>query len=373
MPIRLRREWLQKHPTPRHGKGDFHWFPNEVGADEQARLAEVVRATGEARWRIEPGRVSWAVSFTATAPADQRRYVGVVLTVAEPAPGSDADTAALLAAIDVPPAAPWQGQETALAVATPALPALASAPDVVAPTLAGRIARVLWRGGALAAPDPTHRSWPLRLATLETWLPSGIRTAPRTGVIVEEVAGDELPAPLFHYLGAAWALPPAIARRDPDYGRRAWRLAQAVAGRHGAALDGFVDELAALARAWNTAGELDAYLARTGVVRADERAACDRRAPAPLSSADDAGRLWSRVVHYWGRGLLAGDGVGERLASVLARRVVADHLFHLDAPEATGLPARYLRRLRWETLLPAPRRDELEAHLARHIPEVMGG
>jgi hypothetical protein len=372
MAIRLRHEWLQKHPTPQHGRGDFHWYPGEVGADERAGLAEAVRASGEAHWHVAPGRVSWAVSFTATAPADQRRYVGVVLTVAEPTDG-EADTAALLAAIDVPPAAPWQGQESSRVVETPALPGLASAPDVVPPAIAGRMARALWRGGALAAPDPTHGSWPRRLATLETWLPSEIRTRARRGVVVAPGDDDEAPAPLFHYLGAAWALAPAIARRDTDYGRRVWRLAQAVAARDGLALDGFVDELAALARAWNTAAELDAYLAQRGVVRADERAACDRRAPAPLAAAPDAGHLWSRAVHYWGRGLLAGDGVGERLAALTARRVVADHLFHLDAPGQAALPARYLRRLRWETLLPAPRRRELEAHLARHIPEVMGG
>ena len=40
------------------------------------------------------------------------------------------------------------------------------------------------------------------------------------------------------------------------------------------------------------------------MIRVDEQQACDRRAPAPLTAARDAGWLWARVINYWGRGLL---------------------------------------------------------------------
>ena len=99
----------------------------------------------------------------------------------------------------------------------------------------------------------------------------------------------------------------------------------------------------------------------------------DRRAPAPLSAARDAGWLWARVVHYWGRGFLTGAGVEDRLARLLARRVVADHLFHLDAPEQRTLPMRYVNRLRRESLVPRGHVDQLLARVAAEVPEVLHG
>ena len=95
--------------------------------------------------------------------------------------------------------------------------------------------------------------------------------------------------------------------------------------------------------------------------------------PAPLVSASDAGRLWSRVVHYWGRGFLQGDGIDRRLGALLARRIVADHLFYLDAPEQPTLPLRYLRRLRREAILTREMRLQLETRVAEEAPEVLHG
>ena len=371
MRVRLRHEWLQKHPSPRSAGGDFHWFPSEVDADLRALLAEGARAGGQALWRLDARRVAWAVSFAEIAPADRRRYVGLAVTVAEPV-GAAATAAELLAAVPVLPAAPWRDQPAAaeVEIAPPAAHAAAPSPAPVDPSSA---AQALWQGGALIAADPTAPSVPAALATLESWLPAAVRARPRAGTVLAAKTPDAPPpAPLHHYLGLAWALPPAIAARDADYGRRAWQLALGAAARAGATAEALFDELAALARAWDTAADLDAYLARTGTVRADERAACDRRAPAPLAAATDAGWLWSRVVHYWGRGLLAGDGLDERLAALLARRVVADHLFHLDAPEQAALPERYLRRLRWESLLPEARAAQLAARVEAHL-EAFGG
>lgn len=329
MRVVLRHEWLQKHASPRSARGDFHWYPEAGDGERRAALAARAGSGGDALWRIEPGRVTWAASFAEVAPADRRSYVGLAVTVAE----GEGPAAALLAALEPLPAAPWRDQPTTRTV------------EVEPP--------------------------PRLLATLETWLPDGVAGRARAGALIAPggAAGGS-PGPLFHYLGLAWALPPAIAARDPELGRRAWRAATGLAARGQRSLEATFDELAELSRSWNTAPELAALLARTGTVRADELAACDARAPAPLTVAADAGRLWSRVVHHWGRGLLAGDGLEQRLGALLARRVLADHLFHLDTPDQAALPWRYLRRLRRETILPRAAAARLATVVAASLPEL---
>ncbi|HVV84089.1 MAG TPA: hypothetical protein VHE35_13530, partial [Kofleriaceae bacterium] len=104
MAITLRHEWLQKEATPGTPEGDFRWYPAAVDAALRAAMTGRAGDGGLALWRIEPGRVAWAVSFTSVPASDRRRYVGLALTVAE----GDAPTSALLAAIDVLPAEPWR-------------------------------------------------------------------------------------------------------------------------------------------------------------------------------------------------------------------------------------------------------------------------
>ena len=376
MRIELRHAWLQKHPSPRSARGDFHWYPEEGDAKARAALAARAGEGGEVLWRIEPGRVTWALSFAEVAPADGRSYVGLAMTTASaeaPEP-SDAPVAALLAAITPLRPAPWRDEATSATVDVAAPAPYTPAPGPVAVEVARSLAQGLWRGGAAAVPDVAEPSLPRLLATLATWLPDAVREKPRSGALVTDGSAPSA-GPLFHYLGRAWALPAAIAARDPGMGRRAWSAAMGLATRAGLSPDAIFAELEALSRSWNTAPELAALLASTGTVRADELAACDARAPAPTSAAPetvpwDAGRLWSRVVHYWGRGLLAGDGLDRRLGALLARRIVADHLFHLDAPEQPALPLRYLRRLRRESLVPRAAMDQLEARVAEEAPEV---
>ena len=373
MHVRLRHAWLQKHATPRSSRGDFHWYP-EHGDDElRASLAARAGDGGEVLWRVEPGRVVWARSFAEVAPADRRSYVGLAVTVAE----GDADLAVLLSAIPPLPAAPWRDQATedsAHVAAVPTYAAAPGAPGAITPETARALAQGLWRGGPAAVPDPADVELPAMLASLETWLPEGVRGKPRIGSLIRAADGGGTSAgPLHHYLGLAWALPAPIAARDPGLGRRAWCAAMGLAARAQLTPEAIFAELEALSRSWNTAPELATLLARTGTVRADELAACDGRAPAPLAAAADAGRLWSRVVHYWGRGLLTGDGLDRRLGALLARRVVADHLFHLDAPDQAALPMRYLRRLRRESLVSRAAMDQLAAHVAAAAPEVMFG
>jgi hypothetical protein len=369
MKVALQHAWLQKHPSPRSARGDFHWYPEEGDAAARTALAARAGEGGEVLWRIEPGRVTWALSFAEVAPADGRSYVGLAVTTAT-AESRDTPASALLAAVTPLPPAPWRDQPTRETVDVAALPPHSPAATPVPVETARSLAQGLWRGGAAAVADPAAGDLPRLLASLETWLPPAVREKPRSGTLVGEGNAPSA-GPLFHYLGRAWALPAAIAARDPQMGLRAWTAAMGLAARAGVSPEVIFDELEALSRSWNTALELESLLATTGTVRADEIAACDARAPAPIISARDAGRLWSRVIHYWGRGFLAGDGIDRRLGALLARRIVADHLFYLDAPDQPALPLRYLRRLRRESLLTRDARLRLEARVAEEAPEVM--
>ena len=371
MAITLRHEWLQKEATPGTAGGAFRWYPGQVDTDLRAAMTGHADDGGVGLWRIEPGRGAWAVSFAAVAADDRRRYVGLALTVAE----GDLPTSALLAAIDVLPAATWRERTLSREVAQPTLAQFQPAPGPLDAVTAGALARALWAGGAATVDLPTDRGLPGLLASLATWLPDDVDRRPRQGELVppSDRPTDPAPSPLHHYLGLAWALPAAIAARDPGLGQRAWCAACGLAARADITPAELFDELAALARAWTTTDELAELLVRSGTVRADEQQACDRRAPAPLAAARDAGWLWARVVNYWGRGLLVGDALDRRLARLLARRVVADHLFHLDAPEQPALPMRYVHRLRRESLVARVDADRLMAQVAAEVPEVFHG
>src|SRR5438045_1251908 len=108
MRARVRHEWLQKHATPSSASGDFHWHPAAVDGDLRAEIAE--RARGCAAWaRLAPGRVVWATGFDEIAPADGRRYPGLVVTVIESI-DAIASAAALLAAVPAIASRPWAGE-----------------------------------------------------------------------------------------------------------------------------------------------------------------------------------------------------------------------------------------------------------------------
>ena len=83
-----RHAWLQKHPSPLTSGGEFHWYPDvpQVG-DRELRAGFVERVRGieppAVLWQLERGRVAWGQVFSATAPLDGRRYVGLVLSVVE--------------------------------------------------------------------------------------------------------------------------------------------------------------------------------------------------------------------------------------------------------------------------------------------------
>jgi hypothetical protein len=163
MRAKIRREWLQKHPTPRAGDGDFHWFP---GAADPALLTEIAAGVaGELTLWFEPGRVVCARRFTDVAPGDGRRYTGIAAAIAE---HPTASAAALLAALPVPDAAPWTSARTdptdaPVSDRPPSLPAAIAALDrrvvVGAPSdpVAASPAPIAARAAAAPTPQPLSR------------------------------------------------------------------------------------------------------------------------------------------------------------------------------------------------------------------------
>jgi hypothetical protein len=354
-----RREWLQKHATPSSSGGDFHWHPAAVAPALRAEIAE--QARGCAAWaRLGPGRVVWAVGFEAIAPADGRRYPGLVVTVVE----GDASAAALLAAVPAIAAAPWDslGAEIVEVEAVepePLAAPAASAVAALAPDEAGAAAAALRTGEAMACAS-VGVATPGALASLDAWI--DVATRARVRDVAIRIGAPAPAAAIDHYAGQAWR----AAADDAAGARRVWRAAAGLAARDGLEPAAFFDELAALAAAWHGAGELDAWLSGTGAIGDAERAAAAARGAALIG--DDAGRLWNRVVHAWGRGCFAAP-VGDRLAAALARRILADHLIAL---ERAASPLRYWRRLRWEALVPRDARAQLEDGVRARIPTLVG-
>jgi hypothetical protein len=348
--VLLRPFWQQKHPTPTSGAWDFHWHPAGLDGGLLAAVASLDLALGGgAGLVVAPGSVAWVRAFSAEVPSEQRSYVGLAGVVAH-VPDAALIPAAL-AAMVLPPAAPLAGAEprerrVELAPLAPG-PVEAHDHDAALP-----LARLVVAGGAARVAAPEDPAWPARLGRLLAWLPRVPETL--RGVLTSvarpspPLAGAEENAA--HYLARGWTTPEGLA---------AWRLL-ARAGRPVAEV---FAELGELAAAWETADDLARYL--RGVLPAEAIAACDAAAPAPLfAHRGDAGTLWNRVLHYWGRGFLR--GVDDALARVLTGRVLVDHLVSLDEGDAE-LPLRTVRRLRYEALLPAPRAAALLDGLRRGL------
>jgi hypothetical protein len=323
-----RHAWLQKHPSPRAGGGEFHWYPDAPAAgDRELRAGFVERVRGveppAVLWQLERGRVAWGQVFSATAPLDGRRYVGLVLSVVE----SDRPTADLLAMLAPPPAAPWteaiaiESHGRDLAVQDLARMTRAPRGDVAG------VARALMSGGSANVDDPTSPELPAWIASIERVLPeSGAK--PRCGVWCtggprgsrDRVA--ELAA-------AAWREPAARVAK-------AWTLLCELAVARGESVDRVGAALEAIdAGAVLTAGE-----------RADL----------------DGGGSVVDVLHAWGRGRFdqspdAGT-LAARLADLVALRVLARLA---DGNDASGAIAE----ARWYALLPAKRRKALLAAVAQ--------
>jgi hypothetical protein len=367
-----RHAWLQKHPSPTHAGRDFHWHPDTVPGSVRGRLAELAAAAGRAPaslWLVTGEHVAWARTFAATAPGERRGYTGIAAVVAD---RGGRDPAEMLASAPAAGVGPFAGEPLATRGSLARLPPLAPVAGALArlvPAPDGTLARAVLQDGNASAADPGAAELAGLLAALLTWLPddrgrdrSGAFTAAATPAVERDPARRNL----VHYLTRCWY------SGDAGHGARTWALVLDLAARAGDLATAF-SRLTRVAEAWETAAELEAFLRKSEVLPAELIARCDAQAPAPLRSAAarDAGWLWNRVLHYWGRGFLD-HAIAERLADTLATRVVADHLFHLDRPDAVDLPQRYLRRLQYEALLPAAGVEALRSAVSRRIPTLTG-
>jgi hypothetical protein len=322
-----RHAWLQKHPSPRATGGEFHWYPETPAvADRELRAGFVERVRGieppAVLWQFERGRVAWGQVFSATAPLDGRRYVGLVLSVVE----GDRSAADLLATLAPPPAAPWtegiatESDGRGLAVQELAAASRAARADVA------DVVRALISGGAASVEDPTSAELPRWIASIERVLPEpGIR--PRCGVWCTGGAPGSRDR-VAELAAAAW--------RDPaSRAARAWTLLCELAIVRGESVD-------------RTGGALEA-IDPGAVLTAAERADL-----AGGGSVVD-------VLHAWGRGRLDrspdADTLAARLADLVALRVLARLAAGHDASGA-------IAEARWYALLSASRRDALLAAVA---------
>lgn len=331
--IALRHGWLQKHPSPVAAGGEFHWFPREGDHELRTRLVERLRGVEPPAvlWELSPGRVVWARSFAATAPLDGRRYVGLVLTIAE----GLADPCDLLTALELPPASPWTtelerpGRSRPAELPGPSELAARPAVELVA------IARGLLTAGTQRLPDPHAPGLPSVVAAIERGLPEALTPKQRRGAWLageDDHAVRDRVAELFV----------ATARAPTSDEARAWRL------------------LCDLAETRRELPDATAAVADRDPLTGEERAALAR---GPLSSGSEpaprSGELVAQL-HAWGRGRFdlcptAGSLV-DRLADAVALRVLAEL-------ERGGDPRRPLAEARWYSLLPARRRDQLLATL----------
>ncbi|HUJ61961.1 MAG TPA: hypothetical protein VLX92_25825 [Kofleriaceae bacterium] len=308
-PTRL--AWLQKHPTPAACDGEFHWYPATGDRELRGGLVErLAGVTGDAvLWQLAPGQAAWAQTFAATAH-DGRRYTGLALAIVD----GDAPPAELLARLVPPPAAPWAGHDA------PAPPAAATAVALPDPA---RVARALLVGGAASVGDLAHPGLPRAIAAIERCVPADVAARARRG---SWLPGAGRPAP-----DAVAELCAAAASSPRSRSARAWQL---------------MSELATRGR---TVDDVAAELAREPAVSTAEwrRGVVD----------------WVTTLNAWGRGRIAHDV--DALADRVALRVLGSLLADRD-------PQRPIAEVRWHALLPAARRAELLAAVARRAATLRG-
>jgi hypothetical protein len=329
-----RHAWLQKHPSPLAAGGEFHWYP-ELG-DRELRAGFVERVRGveppAVLWQLARGRVAWGQVFSAVAPLDGRRYVGLVLSVVE----GDRPVAELLARLAPPPASPWtDGVATESRGRTLAIQELAAVKRGARGHVAGAV-RALLSGGAAAVEDPASPDLPAWIASIERVLPDP-EPGPRCGVwrtggaagVRDRVA--ELAA-------AAWHEPASRAAK-------AWTLLCELASARGEPVDRVGAALEAI----------DAGAVLTAAERAEITNVRGGRGAIDVPDVLD-------VLHAWGRGRLDRSPAAATLAARLADLVALRVLARLAAGDD---PGRAIAEARWHALLSTPRRQALLAAVAQ--------
>jgi hypothetical protein len=327
-----RHAWLQKHPSPQAAGGEFHWYPDAGDRELRASFVERVRGVEPPAvlWQLERGRVAWGQVFSAIAPLDGRRYVGLVLSVVE----GNRPVAELLAALVPPRPEPWiEGVATETQERRAGAQELAAVRRKTRGDVAGVI-RTLISGGVAMVEDPGDGELPLWIASLERLLPdAGPR--PRCGAWRSHVARGSLDR--VAALGAvAWQQP---GSREAA----AWTLLCELAHARGEPIDRVGTALEAIDAA--------------GVLTDAERA--------ELATE----RSVVGVLHAWGRGRFDRSAVADtlpaRLADLVALRVLARLAAGADAQGA-------IAEARWYALLSAGRRTALLAAVGRRTASLRG-
>jgi hypothetical protein len=320
-----RHAWLQKHPSPLAAGGEFHWYPAHGDRELRAGLVERVRGLEPPAvlWQLERGRVAWGQVFSAIAPLDGRRYVGLVVSVVE----ADRPAAELLAMLAPPPPAPWSD---GVAIEGPgrdlAIQELAGTRRVARGDVAG-VARALMSGGGARVGDPTSPELPGWVASIARMLPAP-DSRPRCGAWSSggPSGGPDRVAEL---AAAAWREPGSRAAA-------AWTLLRDLASARGESID-------------RVGGALEAI--DVGAVLSEAERAALPRCDSVVA-----------VLHAWGRGRFdrspAAGTLPARLADLVALRVLA-RLAAGDDGETVIAEAR------WYALLSASRRTALLAEVAR--------
>jgi hypothetical protein len=383
--LEVSHAWLQKHPTPVAGGGEFHWYPGAgegggIDARLRGRVVEQVQGltAPSVWWELAPGQVIWASVFSAISPGDSRPYRGVALCVVR----GDAPAEALLARMVPAPPRPWQAEPPSITAAGEAEAHALSMRD------AARLARAMLRGGAAAVSHPHQAALPARLAELMKLLPAEIAESPKSGQLRqageasqlgqlgpmsatgEADGGDERAGggdALAELLARAW-LAEGAARRSA---RAAWTLLCELG-----CADDELPEPAAPAACSTTGGaaaqRLDEIL--TASRAAEERAAAPEALLGWLEREERerwrhhhgaAPSSWARLLHGWGRGWLddaaPGPAMIERLAHELALRALAAQCAGQGA-------SAILAEARWHALLPSGKRRALMHALTRRAP-----
>jgi len=342
----MRHAWLQKHPSPLAAGGEFHWYPDAGDRELRAGFVERVRGVEPPAvlWQIEPGRVAWGQVFSATAPIDGRRYVGLVLSVVE----GERPAAELLARLVAPPPAPWREGVAVEAVERDAAIQELSSARATRGDVAG-VARALISGGAATIEDPTRAELPLWIASIERLLPdAGGRRCGVWGVGAPRAGRDHVA----ELAAAAWREPGSRAAAG-------WALLGELARARGESIDRVgaafepIDARAALN------AEEQAQLA--GGAGLDE-AACGAGPPTAR-----AGVL--EVLQAWGRGRFDRSPDRETLPARLAELVALRVLTRLAAGEDARAA---IAEARWYALLPAQRRAALLAAVAGRTASLRG-
>lgn len=385
--VSIQSVWMQKHPTPAHAGGEYHWYPDTVDREIVDRIASLELGLRERPLSVcafAPDHVLWLRSFTAVAPNEQRTYTGLSGVIARGRERADWSmlVSQVLASLPLPDNQPWApttGETPGHIVVTPAqrgpLPPDAWGDGRPTPDSAFEIARALWLGGCIRWPNALSTAQPALIGRLVAWLPTQARVRTRQLLLSSErIPSRSLQSMpgldnILHYLARSWVAPLEYGTALTGLACHAWRLVDEYLQTTGLEIEALFEELGRITSQWTDADALRTYILDTCQLQASDIKRMTRRAPAPVFGVEDkASHQFTRLLHYWGRGFLNESDLPTHLARILALRTIVDHLLYLESPEQIGDPRRYLNRLQYEAVLTSEHAADMRARVSGLIP-----